>query len=170
MRALTSLGRPLQHAIREITKRQATMSPSAYAAWSKDDLIARIQSLEAVLASDPKIPPEKVPRPQIPSTNQTSQGKSKKAPKLFDINAYPKRKIALKFCYAGWEYNGLAFQTDPTPLPMVEAVLLKALGDCRCVVLREHALNQSLDGFCLAQADRPRARIRWLWLESLRSH
>lgn len=131
MRALTSLGRPLQRAILDITKRQATMSPSAYAAWSKDDLIARIQSLEAVLASDPKIPPEKIPRPQMPTTSQTAQKKSKKERKPFDINAYPKRKIALKFCYAGWEYNGLALQSDPTPLPMVEAVLLKALGDCR---------------------------------------
>ncbi|KIO22301.1 hypothetical protein M407DRAFT_79378 [Tulasnella calospora MUT 4182] len=109
------------------------MSPSAYAAWSKDDLIARIQSLEAVLASDPKIPPEKIPRPQIPTASQAPQKKSKKERKPFDINAYPKRKIALKFCYAGWEYNGLAFQTDPTPLPMVEAVLLKAMGDCRLI-------------------------------------
>ncbi|KAG9044584.1 hypothetical protein FS837_007902 [Tulasnella sp. UAMH 9824] len=109
------------------------MSPSAYAAWSKDDLIARIQSLEAVLASDPKIPPEKIPRPQIPTPSQTAQKKSKKERKPFDINAYPKRKIALKFCYAGWEYNGLALQSDPTPLPMVEAVLLKALGDCRLI-------------------------------------
>ncbi|KAG9002519.1 hypothetical protein FRB90_011368, partial [Tulasnella sp. 427] len=109
------------------------MSPSAYAAWSKDDLIARIQSLEAVLASDPKISPEKIPRPQTSLTSQDSAKKSKKERKPFDINAYPKRKIALKFCYAGWEYNGLAYQSDPTPLPMVEAVLLKALADCRLI-------------------------------------
>lgn len=132
MRAPGSLGKSLGQAIIDLTRRQKIMSPSAYAAWSKDDLIARIQSLETVLAANPKlIPPEKVPRPPvIPPVNKGIAKKRKEA-KPFDFNAYPKRKIALKFCYMGWEYNGLAYQTDPTPLPMVEAVLFRALADCR---------------------------------------
>ncbi|KAG8906822.1 hypothetical protein FRB99_005996 [Tulasnella sp. 403] len=119
------------------------MSPSAYANWSKDELIERIQSLEAVISSSPKIDPNRVPKPThfprndalaagSPSTEGV-QKKPKKQPKPFDFSVYPKRKIALKFCYFGWEYYGLAFQPEPTPLPMVEAVLLQALGECRLI-------------------------------------
>ncbi|KAK0491565.1 pseudouridine synthase [Armillaria novae-zelandiae] len=53
----------------------------------------------------------------------------------FDFYSYPVRKIALKFCYSGWEYNGLAFQKKPTPLPTVEGVLYDAL--CRARLIDE---------------------------------
>ena len=47
--------------------------------------------------------------------------------KPFDFSLYPRRKIALRFTYAGWEYGGLAYQAGPTPLPTVEGVLFDAL-------------------------------------------
>ncbi|KAJ7778550.1 pseudouridine synthase [Mycena metata] len=53
--------------------------------------------------------------------------------KTFDFSSYPRRKIALKFCYSGWAYNGLAIQLDPTPLPTVEGVLFEALAKARLV-------------------------------------
>lgn len=134
------------------------MSPSAYAAWSKDDLIARIQSLEAALIDAPNVTPAMIPRPihyprppdmtnsdgpasfsavaTIPGPLEKSGSHKKmksKPAKPFDFSSYPRRKIALKFCYSGWEYNGLAFQNEPTPLPMVEAVLLNALEECRLI-------------------------------------
>jgi tRNA pseudouridine38/39 synthase len=37
------------------------------------------------------------------------------------------RKVALKFCYSGSEYNGLAFQAEPTPFLTVEGVLFGVL-------------------------------------------
>lgn len=53
--------------------------------------------------------------------------------KSFDFSKHPRRKIALKFCYSGWEYGGLAFQTVPTPLPTVENVLFDVLAKTRLI-------------------------------------
>ena len=141
-----------------------------YDQWSKDDLITRIRALESGL--DDEAPPVQSPAMSSPlaasaeatvSIDQKqppliSSEKRKKPPKPFNFAQYPKRKIALKFSYAGWEYNGLAYQTDPTPLPMVEAVLLKALGDCRSVSV---ALGSSPTHvwFLTVQADRSRSRV-----------
>ncbi|KAG8871170.1 hypothetical protein FRB97_008928, partial [Tulasnella sp. 331] len=144
-------GLPLQRAIIDLTRRQRSMaqSPSAYAAWSKDDLIARINSLESALLNAPGVTPNAIPKPMhhprapqmadvisasVAGASTSGHKKIKtKPPKPFDFSAYPRRKIALKFCYSGWEYNGLAFQTEPTPLPMVEAVILNALEECRLI-------------------------------------
>ncbi|KAG8731700.1 hypothetical protein FRC11_002846 [Ceratobasidium sp. 423] len=51
----------------------------------------------------------------------------------FPFSQHPTRKIALKFSYAGWLYNGLAAQSQPTPLPTVEQVLFDALVSTRLV-------------------------------------
>ena len=53
--------------------------------------------------------------------------------KPFDFSLHPRRKIALRFTYAGWEYGGLAYQAGPTPLPTVEGVLFDALAQTRLV-------------------------------------
>jgi tRNA pseudouridine38/39 synthase len=89
-------------------------SSTAYANWSKEDLITRILDLEA--SSPPKPSP-----------------KQKPLSKPFNFAAHPKRKIALRFCYSGWEYGGLAFQQTETPLPTVENVLFNALVKTRLV-------------------------------------
>ena len=88
---------------------------SAYDTWTREDLIKHIAQLESQLL--PK-PPAKVRSIEAPQ--KTSR-------KDFDFSSYQKRKIALKFCYSGWEYNGLAYQPQPTPLPTVEEVLFDAL-------------------------------------------
>ncbi|KAF8747801.1 Pseudouridine synthase [Rhizoctonia solani] len=51
----------------------------------------------------------------------------------FPFSKHPTRKIALKFTYAGWLYNGLAAQSQPTPLATVEQVLFDALVNTRLV-------------------------------------
>lgn len=53
--------------------------------------------------------------------------------KPFDFSHYPRRKIALRFTYAGWEYGGLAYQPGQTPLPTVEGVLFDALVQTRLI-------------------------------------
>lgn len=53
--------------------------------------------------------------------------------KPFDFSLHPRRKIALRFTYAGWEYGGLAHQAGPTPLPTVEGVLFDALVQTRLI-------------------------------------
>ena len=100
---------------------RAIVSPMAYESWSKEDLIARIKLLEANLPSS--------------HTHVSSHSirKKLKDSKIFDFSSYPRRKIALKFCYAGWEYNGLAFQNDKTPLPTVEGTLYNALASCKLI-------------------------------------
>ncbi|KAF8626657.1 hypothetical protein AX15_004748 [Amanita polypyramis BW_CC] len=89
------------------------LSPSSttYDSWTREELVRHIVQLESKLRS-PVIPPTENAKP---------------TQKVFDFSVYPKRKIALKFCYSGWEYNGLAYQTLPTPLPTVEGVLFDAL-------------------------------------------
>ncbi|KAG8927999.1 hypothetical protein FRC02_007480 [Tulasnella sp. 418] len=127
-------------------------SSSHYINWSKEDLIARIQSLEDALLDMRPLPStssgQKFPKargkngnkpPALPThvpslpPNTPSSNNLKPLPSAFPFDSYPKRKIAIKFCYEGWSYNGLAYQTDPTPLPMVEAVLMNALVEARLV-------------------------------------
>ncbi|KAI9068845.1 tRNA pseudouridine synthase [Trametes sanguinea] len=80
-----------------------------YKNWSREELIARLQQLD---------PHHDRPRP--------SQHDALRKSKPFDFNAYPKRKIALKFTYNGIHYGGMEFQRDPV-LPTVEGVLFDAL-------------------------------------------
>ena len=43
------------------------------------------------------------------------------------------RFVAFKFAYLGWNYNGLAFQLEPTPLPTVEEIILKTLAKVKLI-------------------------------------
>ncbi|KAH7909301.1 pseudouridine synthase [Hygrophoropsis aurantiaca] len=91
------------------------MSQSKYDSWSKEDLIARLLELEGHSKRAPKM--------SLPVNDK----------KPFHFSAHPVRKIAVKFCYSGWEYNGLAFQDSPTPLPTVEEVLFKAFAKTKLI-------------------------------------
>ena len=86
---------------------------TSYAHMTREQLIDRLRRLEMQL--DRALPPDLV-------------GKRR-----FDFASYPRRKIALKFCYWGSDYSGLAIQDGPTPLPTVESVLFAALAKCRLV-------------------------------------
>ncbi|KAG8708474.1 hypothetical protein FRC09_001235, partial [Ceratobasidium sp. 395] len=90
--------------------------PSKLEDLSKQELIAHIYALEAQLP-----PNSHRKRPQI---NQTEP---------FPFHLHPTRKVAFKFSYAGWAYNGLAAQSQPTPLPTVEQVLFDAFVATRLV-------------------------------------
>ncbi|KAF8438564.1 pseudouridine synthase [Boletus edulis BED1] len=96
------------------------MSPN-YDTWSKQDLIARLTDLE----QRAKGSPHHHPRPKRAISPGTGRP--------FHFKDHPVRKIAVKFCYSGWEYNGLAYQIDPTPLPTVEEVLFRAFAKTRLV-------------------------------------
>ena len=93
----------------------------------------------ATSKSEPKAPP---PPPRAkPPTTTTKQARAKpknnKPAREFDFSAYPTRKVALKFSYAGAGYGGLAYQAEdgptPLPLPTVEGVLFAALAKARLV-------------------------------------
>src|SRR6266571_7578194 len=92
----------------------SSLSPGPYAGWTRERLVERLLQLECA-------PQERDvttgPLTSLPSTTALPQTKPESS---FDFSKHPRRKIALKFCYSGWEYGGLAHQMGPTPLPTVE--------------------------------------------------
>ena len=109
-----SIGRVPQTIIRKL------MSSPSYESWSREDLIARLKQLDSILSSS---------QARVHRETQVKQ----KYSISYNHASYPRRKIALKFCYSGWEYNGLAFQADNTPLPTVEGTLYNALASCKLI-------------------------------------
>lgn len=99
------------------SKSLTTSTSVDYGAWSRDDLIKRIRKLEG--------------RESHKGDLRTSNTTTKR--KLFDPSKFNTRFIALKFAYMGWNFNGLSFQYEPTPLPTVEEVILKALEKAKLV-------------------------------------
>lgn len=94
-----------------------------YTNWSKKQLLKRVLELEGR-----PIPPLQNSFKVV--DNQTSDNvlpKKHKKQKHFDFSKYSTRKIALKFAYLGWDYQGLALQGEETNLPTVEAKIMEAL-------------------------------------------
>lgn len=102
-----------------------------YGDWSRSQLLRRIAQLEAS-ASSVNLP---APEPERAfSSDETREKPKAKAPRPFDVSAQPCRKIALRFCYDGGQYSGLAAQTQQvTPLPTVEETIWEALCTARLV-------------------------------------
>ena len=152
--------------LQEFTSESHTLNTPDYETWTREELIARLKELTGpsvsspsgplapiptqVQSSSPPSPPLSAPAPQLPAppTSKSEQPKlkpattkkaraSKKPAREFDFSAYPTRKIALKFSYAGAGYGGLAYQAEdgptPLPLPTVEGVLFAALAKARLV-------------------------------------
>lgn len=86
-----------------------------YTDWSKEQLLRRIYELESAEKVETKNDLISIDRPV------SSKGKG------FDYTKYTKRKIALKFAYLGWNYQGLAIQGESTELPTVEEKIMEAL-------------------------------------------
>jgi tRNA pseudouridine38/39 synthase len=103
--------------------------PTSYESWTREDLVARLAEYDRLAASQPAVEnPNKI-GPRAPKARASSPfyDRATKQLKPFDVAKQPRRKIALKFSYAGWEYGGLAFQAKGTPLPTVEGTLYDAL-------------------------------------------
>ncbi|KAK6464547.1 pseudouridine synthase [Scheffersomyces coipomensis] len=97
--------------------------PVEYEKWTKKKLIDKIRQLESKSTINGDSPTPEVGAPL-----------AKKAKKrVFDINKHPKRFVALKFAYLGWNYNGLAYQYEETPLPTVEETILQALATAKLI-------------------------------------
>ncbi|KAI3403328.2 DEG1 [Candida oxycetoniae] len=94
-----------------------------YSSWSKEELIIKIKDLEQKAQgsngkSDMDIPHT---RPNL------------KKRKEFDWSKQNFRFVAIKFAYLGWNYNGLAYQAEPTQLPTVEETILKTLSKVKYI-------------------------------------
>lgn len=64
---------------------------------------------------------------------QANNPASKPKKRNFDFSSHPKRFVAFRFAYMGWNYNGLNFQYEPTPLPTVEDEILQAMTKAKLV-------------------------------------
>ncbi|EGW32084.1 uncharacterized protein SPAPADRAFT_61166 [Spathaspora passalidarum NRRL Y-27907] len=84
-----------------------------YSSWSKEQLIAKLTELESCAAGAP--------------------AKKQKKQKEFDWSKYHTRFVAIRFAYLGWNYNGLAYQKEETPLPTVEGTILDALHKAKLI-------------------------------------
>src|SRR5216683_3475777 len=144
---------------RNRTSESYTSDSPNYETWTREELIARLKELTgssipqtSITTPSPSVPiaptstpaqPSSSPSPSPlpPPTSSKPEPKkpkpkhAKKPAREFDFSAYPTRKIALKFSYAGAGYCGLAWQSSasggagtpaPTPLPTVEGVLFAA--------------------------------------------
>lgn len=127
----------LRRAVQPIVRRAShTLCISAYMSarekygdWSRNQLLRRIAQLEGRASSlGVDMPaPEQQPNDDAPQ-------RSKKQPRPFDMMSQPCRKIALRFCYDGGSYSGLAAQMGQlTPLPTVEETIWEALCTARLV-------------------------------------
>ncbi|PVH16491.1 tRNA pseudouridine(38-40) synthase [Candidozyma duobushaemuli] len=66
--------------------------------------------------------------------HECSKSTGKPKQKHFDFSKFNTRFIALRFAYMGWNYNGLNFQYDPTPLPTVEEAILEAMKKAKLIM------------------------------------
>ncbi|AET41159.1 pseudouridine synthase DEG1 Ecym_7325 [Eremothecium cymbalariae DBVPG len=108
-----------------------TVEESEYLKWSREQLIERLLQLETEKRSiDDEVEDKKHKR--VKTEGVAKKGKRKQY-REFDFSKYNTRFIALKFAYLGWNYNGLAIQKEPTPLPTVEGTILEAMSKCKLV-------------------------------------
>ncbi|ANB14127.1 pseudouridine synthase DEG1 [Sugiyamaella lignohabitans] len=92
-------------------------------------------SLSPSAESSTNLPPA-TSSPSIIASSSTSN-ESPKAPKQkkkkeMDFSKFTTRKVAIRFAYLGWNYNGLAIQATPD-VPTVELEILKAFQRTRIV-------------------------------------
>lgn len=94
-----------------------------YSTWSKQELLEKIYQLENRQQDLKKV--ENTGNPD--NISAEIKNKTKKEQKVFDFSKYCTRKIALRFSYLGWNYQGLALQGEPTELPTIEQKIMEAL-------------------------------------------
>ncbi|KXN82383.1 tRNA pseudouridine(38/39) synthase [Leucoagaricus sp. SymC.cos] len=119
-----------------------------YKGWTREQLIERLVKLEGERSVNAPVPTPPPSTSTLPTTTKATQDAlssstkpqplttshpPKSSTKEFNFSNHPKRKIALKFCYSGWEYGGLAFQNITGDLPTVEGVLFDALAKARLI-------------------------------------
>lgn len=104
-----------------------------YAKWTKEQLIGKVLELEKERKRELKEEDARPIKKRKSDLDVPENSRKKKKQREFDFSKYNTRFIALKFAYLGWNYNGLAIQKDPTPLPTVEGTILEAMNKCRLV-------------------------------------
>ncbi|KAM9940300.1 hypothetical protein OXX80_000220 [Metschnikowia pulcherrima] len=111
-----------------------------YDKWSKKQLIRKIQELEQGPANAATISASTGSDAKSTPTDSAADGsassvtvKPVQKKRKFDFTKVQTRFVAFRFAYMGWNYNGLNYQYDPTPLPTVEEVILQAMEKAKLV-------------------------------------
>lgn len=130
----TTIGRFMKRSYSKLpTATTTTITPSMtqaidYSSWSREDLITRLTALEQKTTP---ITPSAIASAPTTVTPEVKQKPKKQ--KQFDWSKHDLRFVALRFAYLGWNYNGLAYQFEPTPLPTVEETILKTLSKIKLI-------------------------------------
>lgn len=106
-----------------------------YESWLKKQLIKRIQELEGLAQStteDSNTAPTTADgsNEAVDAAPETPSAPKKRK---FEFSKHNTRFVAFRFAYMGWNYNGLNFQYEPTPLPTVEEEILQAMTKAKLV-------------------------------------
>lgn len=116
---------------------QTRAMSTQYGLWTREQLIARVVELESRAKGTAVNRDESISRIDanelLSNVNNDHTEPIKPKKKQFDFSAHPQRFIALRFAYLGWNYNGLAYQYEPTEFPTVEGEILKALDKARLI-------------------------------------
>lgn len=113
-----------------------TSAASDYESWTKAQLVDRIRLLEANQLSQKQEGSEtesKVQKTNANKKKKTVPAKIKSRKRKFDFSKYETRFVAFRFAYLGWNYNGLSYQQEPTPLPTVEEQILNAMAKSKMI-------------------------------------
>lgn len=115
-------------------------TPSRYDTWSREDLIAKLISLEAsatdasTAAAEPTTTVEPattaIDTDVAPADSDPPLPRKRKAgnePRPFDMSRYSRRHVAFKLAYLGWNYSGFAAQGNESKIPTVEGRIFEAL-------------------------------------------
>ncbi|OBA23465.1 tRNA pseudouridine synthase [Metschnikowia bicuspidata var. bicuspidata NRRL YB-4993] len=114
--------------------KQPVTSACEYEKWLKTQLIRKIQELEnggTSPAAGQESAADSSGTGGDKDTSKTALPLQKK--RKFDFTRFQTRFVAFRFAYMGWNYNGLNYQYEPTPLPTVEEVILQAMSKAKLV-------------------------------------
>ncbi|KAF4523980.1 hypothetical protein B566_EDAN010788 [Ephemera danica] len=103
------------------TKRESSTSVATLKSFSKEELISRIQQLEAHVSHLKNI----IKKQTTGNSATCSKPSGKKGKRVFDFSRHHKRHVLLKLLYLGWDYQGYAVQENNANT--VEHYLFQAL-------------------------------------------
>lgn len=121
------------------SEKQSLQGAIEYENWSKAQLVQRIRALES-LRADPETELKSNEKQtniemKVPSADDL-ESKATQVPakkRKFDFAKFETRFVAFRFAYLGWNYNGLNYQQEPTPLPTVEEEILQAMAKAKLI-------------------------------------
>ncbi|RUS20895.1 pseudouridine synthase [Endogone sp. FLAS-F59071] len=112
---------------------RAMSTPSKYDTWSREDLIAKLISLETDVSTAAAEPATTAIDTDVPDPPLSRKRRAGKEPRPFDMSRYSRRHVAFKLAYLGWNYSGFAAQGNESKVPTVEGRIFEALMSAKLI-------------------------------------